>query len=720
MTSHPPATSCSARTIAAVLFAAGVVLFAGCTSSDGGDDSTFRDPGGPTGELRLVSFDSCDEAIDQLRAAAGGYVGPYGFSTGSSIDLDAADGAAEAAPDTARGAAPAAPAEPGALEAPGAPAAPDAPDAPSYSGTNVHEAGVDEPDLVKTDGRRIVVVSQGRLRVVDAASRVEIGALNLIPDEFSGEPVPWVVADLLLAGDHALVLVEGSYGWPEPGLRGTEPVEPAEPAGPVAPDVQPDVPPEPDLPVAPDAEVSPELSPVPAPIMGPQLLLVDLTGTPRILSEYTMDGSLVDARAVGSTARVVVRSAPQLEFPRDPNASEQESLAANREVVASAELSDFLPRYEVTTGGEVATGQVDCTSMSRPATYTATSMLTVLTFDLAAPELGDGAPVTVVADGDTVYSNGPGLYVATDLRWRIGPTPLGPVPDVDADVETTEVEDGTEIYKFDTSQPGPPRYVASGKVDGWLINQYAMSEWDGHLRVATTDGESWWNEESDSESTVYVLAERDGALVETGSVGGLGKGERIYSVRFTGPVGYVVTFRETDPLYTVGLSDPANPVLLGELHVTGYSAYLHPIDEGRLIGVGQEADEQGRTEGTQVSLFDVSDLADPQVLARHHVQYGYSEAEFDPHAFLWWPDRRLLVLPLTDYSGSSGALVLRVDEGGFTELGQVSHPISTIGWEGGGHIVRSLVVDDTLWTVSDTGLAAHDLSTLNSVAWIPF
>jgi hypothetical protein len=352
--------------------------------------------------------------------------------------------------------------------------------------------------------------------------------------------------------------------------------------------------------------------------------------------------------------------------------------------------------------------------MSRPESYSGTSMLTVLTFDLAAPGLRDGAPVSVVADGDTVYSNGTSLYVASDQRWRSQPParPDGPAPQVDG---------GTEIYKFAISGSGRPRFAAAGSVAGWLINQYAMSEWEGHLRVATTtDGA---DQQAPSESAVYVLAERDGQLVQTGSVGGLGRTERIHSVRFTGPIGYVVTFRQTDPLYTLDLRDPAAPAVLGELKITGYSAYLHPLGDGRLIGVGQAADRQGRTLGTQVSLFDVSDLAEPVLLATHHIGSGQSEAEFDPHAFLWWPAERLLVIPLVTWSGqqrpAAGALVLEVGAAGFAERGVISHP-QPVDWQRSSEIRRSLVVGSTLWTVSDLGLQANALSTLEQTGWVGF
>src|SRR5262249_61306145 len=122
-----------------------------------------------------------------------------------------------------------------------------------------------------------------------------------------------------------------------------------------------------------------------------------------------------------------------------------------------------------------------------------------------------------------------------------------------------------------------------------MINQYSMSEWEGKLRVATRLGQAW-NQTAKAESTVYVL---DGSLREVGHVGGMGKGERIYGVRFVGPTGYVVTFRQTDPLYVVDLRDPATPRVTGELKINGYSAYLHPAGNGRLIGVGRSADDKG-------------------------------------------------------------------------------------------------------------------------------
>lgn len=673
-----------------VTLVAGVAITAGCTAtSPPGSPGSF----GSTGQLRLVSFESCEQAATELRAAAVANLAAWGFSDGR---LDLMPGAEAAAANDSGGAPPPAQAQ-APVPVPDAAARAAGSSRPDHSGTNVHEAGVDEPDLIKTDGRRIVIVSDGILRVIDAGRGVQTGSLALSDPTPDGLPMRgWQPADLLLDGDRALVLL-GSNWW---GMPMPVPIE-LDRGGPAQKR-------------APRGEL---IEPAPDPIIGPRILLVDISGPPRVISEYTVDGQLVDARAVGSVARVVVRSSPRLSFPQvDPASTEQQRLAANRAAIEAADIADWLPRYEVREAGGVSDGAVRCDAMSRPAEFSGSSMLTVLTFDLAAGSLGDGMPVSVVADGDTVYSNGSSLYVASDMRWRI----MAGGPGADRQPQRTE------IFKFDTSQPGQPRFAAAGEVPGWLINQYAMSEWEEHLRVATTSGDLW-GPQPDSESALYVLTQRGDELVQTGSVGGLGKTERIYSVRFAGPVGYVVTFRETDPLYTVDLSDPTAPQVLGELKITGYSSYLHPLDEHRLIGVGQEADLSGRTQGTQVSLFDVSNLADPVLLATHHLPDGYSEAEHDPHAFLWWPQEQLLVIPMSMPAWrfgapgmpANGALLLRVEQDSVHELGLVTHPRQA-GMEWSGQIRRSLVIGDTLWTLSELGLQANALSTLHQTAWVRF
>jgi hypothetical protein len=668
------------------IVASGLVL-AGCT---GGSPDRQSVDTVSLGELRLVGFDSCEQALADLREALSSRVGPYGLGggsgTGSGTDL-----AVPAAPGQPGPPPPApqrepgrsGPLAPGQAEADAGKAEAAAPNQPAgrdaeHSTTNVHEAGVDEPDLVKTDGRRIVSMIDGTLRVVDAASKAVTGSLRL-----SDQPMMPGEANLLLSGDRALIIPSQVFGIAEDRVA---------PGLPPTPDQGP--PPWLDQPTQQGQPADP-----PQPIAGPELILVDLAETPKELARFTIDGRYIDARMVGNTVRVVTASSPRLNFitPSGPD-DERNAMNANREIVAKAGIESWLPRYRSSTPHGVSEGRVDCSALTHPARYSATSMLTVLSFDLTTPNLGTGDPVSIVADGETVYGTQSSLYVANAA--------FPPVAN-----RRPEQPPGTELYKFDITGSGKPRHVGSGAVPGRLLNQYSMSEYQGKLRVATTVGPPGGPR---SESSVYVLEPRGDKLPVIGQVGGLGKNEQIYAVRFIGPVGYVVTFRRTDPLYTLDLRDPAAPRVAGELKINGYSAYLHPAGDNRLIGVGQDATDQGRVTGTQVSLFDVSDPSRPARIAQYQVPGGHSEAEYDPHAFLYWAKTSTLVLPTMTRYDRIGALVLRVGDAALVEVGNVQHPTAS------GPIRRSLVIGDELWTMSISGLAANDLSALADRGWVAF
>jgi hypothetical protein len=632
-----------------------------------------------------MSFHGCGDELAALRRAAEASVGPFGLPgvAGSAEGTAYPAGRAAGAPTAAGADAPASV----------APAA-----APAYSGTNDYQAGVDEPDLVKTDGRRIVTVAGGVLQVIDAASRTVTGRLDL---DAVGAGIGYQPANLLLSGDHALLLSSG---------------------GPVA--------------------VS--AGGAPPPVFGSRLLLVDLAGHPRVMSSYRIEGSLVDARQIGPAVRVVIGSQPRLNFPAQPyGTTDAQRVVANRAVIRHAGLDAWLPNYEETSGRVTSTGHVPCSAVSRPATYSGANLLTVLTFDLASTALGSGDGVAIVADGNTVYGTGSSLYVASDGRQA--EAPMGGAG-ASMSGRSAAGQPQTEIYRFDITHPGPPRFAAGGSVPGYLLDQYALSEWRGYLRIATTTGSSWAIADGPppdartSSSAVYVLSTRGPVMRLAGHIAGLGPTERIYAVRFIGPAGYVVTFRQTDPLYTLDLSDPAQPRVRGAVALTGYSAYLHPASDIRLIGIGRQADAMGHVGGTQVSLFDVSDLATPMRLATFALAAAVSDAEFDPHAFLYWPGSHLVVVPVqvpgpvpaapvtpgelaqSPDGPHSGALVLRIDDSGITETGLVSQPdtghASGLAWFP--PIERSLIIGQTLWTISNAGAMASDLTTLRQLAWIHF
>ncbi|GAA3197117.1 beta-propeller domain-containing protein [Actinocorallia longicatena] len=581
--------------------------------------------------MRLVSYSDCDALLDDLRASAVKRVGPFGFDSPYRALDDVRLGAGQA-PSAAKAA------------------------APESSGTNVHEAGADEPDLVKNDGNRIVMVTGRDLKIIDTATRRVTRTVRLA-EEYAN------VSGLLMSGDRVLVFVQGFDG----------------------------------------RVFKEKLKPgfAPPSYMGLRILQIDLL-TGKTLGEITAKGDFVDARQSGSVARVVVRTRPDIAFrPRDWNGKgpyekwAKPAVEANREVVRNAGIEAFQPTFEV-GGRKVVT---PCEQISRPAGSDDISMVSVLTVDLAQ-DLGDGAPVSVVADGDTVYGTGASLYIAA-TPWAPGPQPWeGRFRD------WRPSRTVTQVHKFTLTGADRPAYVASGEVKGGLLNQYSLSEHQGNLRVATSI------DTPRQENSVTVLAPRGRTLKRIGGIDHLGKDERIYGVRFLGDKGYVVTFRQMDPLYAIDLADPAKPVALGELKITGYSAYLHPTADGRLIGVGVEADAKGAPQGAQVSLFDVTGpkLLDRLVFPR---MWGPA-AEYDPHAFLYWPKTGLTVVPVQDREGAGSALVLTVSGDTVKRVGTIRHP----GRAYENTLQRAVLIGDALWTVSPKGVQVNDAATLRKLAWI--
>jgi Beta propeller domain len=541
-----------------------------------------------------------------------------------------------------------------------------------YSTTNVQESGVDEPDLVKTDGKRIFAVENGTLYSVDARTDPPKVLDSLVIAGYGQE--------LLLVGDKVLV------------FSGTNYVLPVEMVAPGAPQ---------------QARTA-----VAAPIyggVGSTLTEVDVSNPSamKVVQSMSVNGSYLSARLTGHTARVVLSAIPEAIPILQATPPVTADLVPK---IRRTTTPSWRPTYKLRRGTRGRLSRhalVRCTHISRPVQFSGLNSLTVLTIDLdkgLEPVDSDA----IMTDGQIVYASTKALYVATQKAIVERPDTTQPPPD-----------QVTEIHKFDISDPDQTTYQGSGAVDGTLLNQFSMSEQDGFLRVASTSAPLWWSQGNDrpSQSYVTVLAQKDNTLQAIGRVGDLGKGQRIYAVRFLGDVGYVVTFRQIDPLYTIGLSDPEHPKVLGALDLLGYSAYLHPVGDGLLLGVGQAADEQGRTQGTQLSLFDVSDPANPARIAQHELGSGSNTSvEFDHHAFLWWSPSKLAVLPVFIYnydpnSGNSsqfaGAIGFHVAKGdGINEAGRISHPQQS-GYSPG--IDRSLVIGDELYTVSMLGVKASDL-----------
>ena len=241
-----------------------------------------------------------------------------------------------------------------------------------------------------------------------------------------------------------------------------------------------------------------------------------------------------------------------------------------------------------------------------------------------------------------------------------------------------------------------------------------MSEYDGVLRVATTSFD--YDFGGGQDNGVHILKVDGSKLNEIGAVNGMGRGETIQGVRFDGPRGYVVTFRQVDPLYVLDLSDPTSPELVGELKVPGYSTYLKPIDGDRVITVGMSGTETGQITGAQVAVFDVSDPSNPLQVATAEIAQ-WSEATSDPHAFLWWPETGQIVVPkelVCEKLGGPGcesAVVLKLEGSTLTEQGRLFQWFP---------IRRAIIAQNQLVTVSAGGTMVNQLSDLSEIADIRF
>ncbi|MCK4919242.1 MAG: beta-propeller domain-containing protein, partial [Candidatus Pacebacteria bacterium] len=303
----------------------------------------------------------------------------------------------------------------------------------------------------------------------------------------------------------------------------------------------------------------------------------------------------------------------------------------------------------------------------------------------------------------------------------------------------------TVIHKIEINEGGL-KYKISGEVTGIVLNQFSMDESGGYFRIATTRSRDWSSmngESAESYSNLYVL---DADMKVVGKVEELAEGERIYSVRFMQNRAYMVTFRQTDPLFVIGLDDPTNPEVLGELKVPGFSSYLHPYDETTLIGLGKESDENGRiTGGVKLSLFDVSDVKNPTEIDKYILgdRSSNSIAINEHKAFLFSKDKNLLVIPVSmqeniviqemiiNQEGISleesmrimppvrkyfnGVAVFNVSQKGFELKGKIDHSDSNNNnyYYGNNNVSRSLYIDDVLYTLSSQYLKANWLDTLN-------
>ncbi|GMV42913.1 MAG: hypothetical protein AMXMBFR64_46290 [Myxococcales bacterium] len=635
--------------------------------------------------------------------------------------------------------------------------APSGSGAADYSKTNTQEEGVDEADLVKTDGEWLYVLRGTNLLIVRAtpADQAQI---------VSTTPLPGTPVELFLEGDTVLVF-STMWAWQADGAQ----------TGPKA--------------------WNDQLA----------IIVVDASdhAAPVILRTSVVEGSYVSSRLVDGTAHIVVRTQVTLPWadvsglsgggsvtPTDPDGGpvspadasgpntgggttpSEGTDPANTPDPGKADVADPDPPIEV--GSEEWLAKVDaardaavaavnaltlddllpltwtldadgtkgtperltaCTDLYHPSVAHGPGILSIVSIPLAdAPQTS----AAIVGNGDTVYASTQTLYVASDIYngWYAW------YPEKQEDWQITV------IHAFDMGSK--VTYTASGKVPGHVLNQFSMGEHDGRLRVATT--KDVWTGTDESESAVTVLRREGSALVEEGRVGGLGKGERIYSARFIGDKGYVVTFRQVDPLYTLDLSDPAAPKVMGELKIPGFSTYIHPYGDDHLLTVGRDTLDNGewvQLAGVQLTIFDVTDLAAPT--QAHKTVLGdagtTSDALYDHKAFTFFAPKGLLAIPLSSWgSGPSGgggvvpgggtgveldpltepfagAVVYDVSpETGFSKRGTIDHSsflAGTDGWRPE-HVSRTVIIGEHIYTIGDLGMKVCALEGLAPVASVDF
>ena len=576
----------------------------------------------------------------------------------------------------------------------GSPSAPGGAGTPAYSGTYVQVAGVDELDMVKTDGTYLYLASRGEVDILLAypaasmrvASRLSVDRLV---DEALGQNATASATGLFLDGAR-LVVVAQTYGCGYGAYCGV-PMPLAGAAGPILPAVAP----APERTYAFVVDVSDPASPV-------LLHTVSITGYPS------------PGRMVQGTEYLVAT-----EWIQEENGS----------YVLPELCVDSTSRH--LTPGEI---------YHDPQSPEAWDYTNLLALDVAH---GNASALSIVTgDNSLLYMSPSAMYLAF-LKWNLAP--LG----IAAPALVSQSDGGwTTIYKLravglDVST------VGSADVSGWLVGPYAMDEWNGDLRVATTV-RTFTEVSSATSSGVSVF---DASMHLVGSVGGLAPGESIFAVRFVEDRAYIVTFRKIDPLFVVDLSDPARPAVSGFLEMPGFSDYLYPLGAGHLIGVGKDAVAAAEGnwswyQGLKLALYNVTSPTRPTETANVTIGDRGTDSEvlWDPHAFLYVPGRDYVVLPVdlavidpTQYPGGvpdwawgtvvwQGVVVYHVNATtGFEEVGRIAHDNGTVnatcGWFGApNEIRRSLYIGDTLYTISATEVMANalaDLSAIVSVVYAP-
>jgi hypothetical protein len=591
-----------------------------------------------------------------------------------------------------------------------------------FSGTNNQESGVDEADIVKTDGYFIYVLNGGTLRILGVPEFGELTDVSTV--DLEGWPTQ------MLVGERRAVVFSNLYAWDLPAdhpLRehiGTE---------------------------------DPEWGWYWHGNALTKVTIIDLDDarqSPTVTRELYLEGNYLTGRRVDAAVRMASYATFDVQglqyWPELPDTfynfgplnpargstvrnAVNDAIADNELIIANTDLDDFLPRLFERVGGAVVPygfGGESCRNFSTSRDGQSRGFTSLLTLDLAASSLS--------VESDHVMTNWPVLYssedtlllaeIAQDWWWYWG---------------NEGFEEATNLHRFDVSGPDTT-YTGSGRVSGVVTDQFALDVHAGQVRVAATEGQwgRWWEPEPEPPTTHVTVLEGESALMPIGNVTGIAPDERLWSVRFTDDKAFLVTFQNIDPLWTIDLSDPRAPRVLGELEVPGVSTYIHPLDEGHLLTIGMAGAEGGGLDWgkTQLSLFDVTDYRNPKLDSALQLSpgnpndgwtYSYSEATYEHKAFQYWGPQALLAIPLSTYRWTNDyndyeykttlTLVNAAAEEDLTVYGEIDHSHFYNSGEDGWwwayrDVRRSIFMGDFVYAISDRGVTSHRIDDLTLTA----
>jgi uncharacterized secreted protein with C-terminal beta-propeller domain len=594
-----------------------------------------------------------------------------------------------------------------------------------FSTTNIQVQGVDEADMVKSDGKYIYVVSGSRIVILDAYPAEEASIISEI--NLTG-----YTSEIYVNGDRLVVFSSGYYYGPMLKVAALDGYAPSRGG------------------------------------YGSNVLVYDITdrANPVVKRNMTLEGSYYDSRMIGDYVYVISnKAAGGWSQPGIPNIMSGESArpACGCADVYYFDVPDSSYQFTSVTSVNVKEDSVEPKSKVFLLGYSQNIYVSsdniYITYQKRISEKEITSRVITEAiipnlpeelktraaeiwSSDNFDQNKMEMLssLLTDYIERIGPEESAKFQEslqakMQLWIEKIAKEaERSSVHRISISN-GEIAYAAGGSVPGTPLNQFSMDENNGYFRIATTTGGSWISgSQINSSNNVYVL---DMSLNIVGRLEDLAEGERIYSTRFIGDRLYMVTFVRIDPLFVIDLSDPTQPRVLGELKIPGFSDYLHPYDENHIIGIGMDTEnnEWGgiSTSGIKVSLFDVTDVTKPVEMSTHVIggRGSYSYALNDHKAFLFNREKQLLVIPATindlRFDGKEskyhdGAQVFRINlEEGVVFRGEVTHTdprpenVTYYYPRYGQSVKRSLYIGEALYTVSDSLLKISSLTDLSEI-----